>query len=82
MKRILLLSFGAAILGAVPGFTENPPPAAPKVDWCHYSPGQYPQKFLLLTIEQDAVPSHLDHEGDHYAVGGSCVAHTGIPGNG
>lgn len=81
MKRILLLSLAAAIFGAAPGFTENPP-AGPKVDWCHYPPGQYPDKYLLLTIDQDAVPSHLDHEGDHYAVGGSCLAHVGTAGNG
>src|SRR6266700_3044726 len=54
MKRILLLTAIGALLSAVPGFTDDPNP-----------PGQAPDKVILITIDESAIPGHLGHIGDH-----------------
>ncbi len=65
MKRILLLTAIGALLSAVPGFTDDPNPPGHKVFWCHYPPGQAPDKVILITIDENAIPGHLGHIGDH-----------------
>ena len=66
MKRIRLLTTAAvALLGVAPGFTSDPPPEGHKVFWCHYPPGQTPDKVILIIIDEHAIAAHLGHIPDH-----------------
>src|SRR5262245_2419586 len=58
---VLILLGAAALLMA----TKNP---NHKISWCHFPPGQYPDKVLILSIDLAADgsigPAHQNHKGD------------------
>jgi hypothetical protein len=64
MKRVLsvMALFGVAAL-LLATKNENH-----KISWCHFPPGQYPNKVLILSIDLAADgtigPAHQNHQGD------------------
>ena len=64
MKRILAVM---ALFGAATFLMATKDPNH-KIDWCHFPPGQYPDKVLILSIDVAADgtigPAHQNHKGD------------------
>jgi len=63
MKRVLVVF---ALLGAAVLLTAS---QQDKLDWCHFPPGQWTgnpatSKVLILSISEDAISGHLNHQGD------------------
>ena len=75
MKRTLLLAGTMALLGVTSvSWGEK---KDHKVDWCHYPPGQWTgdpasSKVIVLSIDESAIPGHLNHPGDGEFINGSC----------
>src|SRR5205823_5782685 len=58
MKRVL------AVLALFSGALFLTAAKQDKLDWCHFPPGQYPNKVLILSISENAIGGHLNHQGD------------------
>jgi len=90
LKRLFLFGAAMVFVGSVIVATPGP---GHKIDWCHFPPGQYPNKALILSVDVASTSDcglnvsgqHMNHLGDgpvaDVPLGNDCVPNK-VPGLG